>query len=163
LRETDLPGLEIETRGYSLQPRYRRPDAGGTREIDGFTARNMIEVTVDDPASAGALVDAGIGAGANRVASLTFLASDTEEARLRALRDAVATAHREAEAMAGALGMSLGEPLEVTGGADRSPPTPMPFRMESATFQDASTPVEPGTRAVSASVTIRYTLRGGQP
>ena len=161
-RDTDLPGLEIETRGYSLQPRYRRPDATGTREIDGFTARNLIEVTIDEPTSAGALIDAGIGAGANRVASLGFMASDTDEARLQALRNAVGNAREEAEAIAEALGMRLGRPLEVTGGADRTP-APMAVRMEAAAFQDVSTPVEPGSQTVSASVTIRYALRGDAP
>lgn len=162
LRETGLPGLELETREYSLRPRYRRPDAGGVQEIDGFTASNTVVATMDDPTRAGALIDAGIEAGANRVASLTFLASDTEEARLQALRDAVAAARTEAEAIAGALGMTLGEPLEVSGGADRTQP-PSPFRMEAANFQDAPTPVEPGTQTVSASVTIRYALREGAP
>lgn len=161
LRETELPGLEIETRGYSLQPRYRRPDATGTREIDGFTASNTVVATMDEPSSAGTLIDAGVGAGANRIASLAFLASETEEARLQALRRAVARARSEAEAIAGALGRSLGEPLEVSGGAQQPSP-PGPLRMEMA-LQDASTPVEPGTQTVSASVTIRFVLLEGEP
>ena len=161
LRETGLPGLEIETRGYSLRPRYQRPDATGTREIAGYTASNTVVATMNEPQSAGTLIDAGIGAGANRIASLTFLASDTEEARRQALRQAVAQARSEAEAIAGALGMSLGKPLEVSGGADRPSP-PSPLRMEMA-VQEASTPVEPGTRTVSASVSIRYVLRDGEP
>lgn len=161
LRETGLSGLEIETGGYSLRPRYQRPDATGTREISGYTASNTVVATMDEPRRAGTLIDAGIGAGANRIASLVFLASDTEEARLQALREAVAQARSEAEAIAGALGMSLGEPLEVSGGADQPPP-PSPLRMEMAA-QEASTPVEPGTRTVSASVSIRYLLRAVEP
>lgn len=161
LRDTGVQGLEVETRGYSLRPRYRRPDNTGTREIAGYTASNTVVATMDDPSRAGTLIDAGIGAGANRVASLTFLASDTEDARLEALRRAVNRARREAEAIAGALGMSLGEPLEVSGGADRPSP-PGPLRMEMA-LQASPTPVEPGSQTVSASVTIRYALRDGEP
>lgn len=159
LRETAVPGLELDTHGYSLQPRYRRPDATGLREIDGYRATNMVVATVSDVSGVGSLIDAGVGAGANRVASLSFRASDTEAARLQALREAVDRARSEAEAIAGAMGVSLGRVLEVTGGAD--PITPMPrFRAE-AMVQDASTPIEPGSQTVSASVTVRYALQQG--
>lgn len=161
LRQTEMPGLQLETRGYSLQPRYRRPDSDDAPEIDGFRASNMVEATISAPDSVGALVDAAIEAGANQVASLSFLASDTEEARLQALRQAVERARTEAEAIAGALGMSLGRALEVTGGAD-SPPGPVAVRMEAlGSFQSSPTPVEPGSQTVSASVTVRYALRPG--
>lgn len=161
LRATGMPGLELETRAYSLQPRYRRPDSGDAPEIDGFRASNMVEATISTPDSVGVLVDAAIGAGANGVTSLSFLASDTEEARLQALRQAVERARAEAEAIAGALGMSLGRALEVTGGAD-SPPGPVSVRMEAlGSFQSSPTPVEPGSQTISASVTIRYALTQG--
>lgn len=158
LRETEMPGLELETRGYSLRPEYRRPDSGDTPELDGFRASNTVEATISDPESVGALIDAAIGAGANRVTALSFLVSDSEEARLEALRGAVEAARRDAEAIAGALGMTLGEALEVTGGAD-NPGSPISVRMEALGSQGGPTPVEPGSQTIRASVTIRYALR----
>lgn len=158
LRDTGMPGLELETRGYSLEPQYRRPDSGDAPEIDGFRARNNVEATISAPDSVGVVIDAAIAAGANRVASLSFLASDTEEARLQALGNAVERARSEAEAIAEALGMSVGRALEVTGGAE-SPPEPFPMRLEALSLQSSPTPVEPGSQTISANVTIRYALR----
>ncbi len=166
LRELDAPELTIETFGYRLSPRYGRPDpqGGGARRIEGYRATNHVRVTVDDVDAVGRIVDAGIGAGANRVADLSFEVSDTEEARLEALRRAVGKARAEAEAIADALGVELGPPLEVNGGAETPGPVSR-FRAETMQAMAApapDTPVEAGQQTVSASVTIRYRL-GGPP
>lgn len=160
LRELDAEGLDLETQGFQLQPQYERP-SGETMRIRAYRARNHVSVTVDDVEAVGRIVDAAVGAGANRIASLTFEARDTREARLEALGMAVERARRQAEVMAEALGLSLGPPVEVDGGAEGSPPRPMAMaRMEM--MQDAaSTPVEAGDQTVSASVTIKYRLGPG--
>lgn len=161
VRGTGSAGLTVETHGYTLQPEYARP-AGEPRDaptIAGYRAQNHVAATTSDPDAVGAIIDAAIGAGANRVASLTFEASDTQQARQEALRLAVARARSEAEAMANALGVPLGPPMEVRGGANVPGPPPL-YRaamMEAA----ASTPVEPGQQVVTANVTIKYRL-GGQ-
>lgn len=158
LRDAGVEGLEIETRGYALQPRYRRPDGPGSREIDGYRARNLVVVTVPEVDAVGRLIDTAVGGGANRVTSLAFEAADTEPARLEALRRAVERARREAEAVAGALGVELGPALEVRTEA-RSARPQVRFRAEAA-FQAPApdTPVEPGEQTVEATVTIRYRL-----
>lgn len=160
LRQAGVAGLSVQTHGYRLNPRYGSPDAGRPRdrEIVGYTAVNHIRATVDDPSAVGTLIDAAVGAGANRVASLTFEASDPSEAKLEALREAVRQARAEAEAIAGAMGVRLGRPLSVSGGAPVSPPRPM---AEMAMAEMARTPVEPGDQTVSANVTITYALVTG--
>lgn len=167
LRGTDLPGLRLETFGYALRPRYARPDRGDEPpRIVGYRALNHVRATVDDVDAVGALIDAGTGAGANRVESLEFEVSNSEEARLEALRRAVAKARREAEAVAGAMDADLGPALEVQAGTDQ--PLPLRYSVPSPAIFEAArqapeTPVEAGTRTVSATVTIRYRLRQGSP
>lgn len=161
LRATGFPRLRLETFGYALHPRYARPERGEEApRIVGYRTVNHVRATVDGVDVAGGLIDAGIGAGANRVESLEFVASDTREARLEALRRAVAAAREEAEAIAAALGAELGPALEVEGGSEE--PRPIRF-VGPAAFEAAraapETPVEAGTRTVSATVTIRYLLR----
>lgn len=157
LRGLEVPSLDLETQGFQLQPQYERP-SGEVMRLRAYRARNHVSVTVDDLEAVGRVIDAAVGAGANRIASLTFEARDTEDARLEALRLAVQKARRQAEVMAAALGLALGAPLEVNGGAQGNPPRPMPMaRMEMA--QDAATtPVEAGEQTVSASVSIKYRL-----
>jgi len=139
--------VEIETHGYSLQPRYTRPDRDGQREVSGYTVLNHVRVTVDEIDRVGALIDAATGAGANRVASLSFGSGDLEDAREEALR------------RADALGVALGSPLEVH---TNNPQTPMFEDVRAmASMVAAQTPIEPGDQTVRVTVTVRYRL-GGQ-
>lgn len=160
VRELGIEGTDLETSGYQLSPIYRRPAQGGTQEIAGYRAQNFVEVTLDDVDAVGRVIDAAIGAGANRIAGLTFTARDTRPARLEALRLAVEKAREEAETMAAALGVPLGPPLEVRTGGESEPPRPMPMRMEAAQA-DVSTPIEAGDQTVTAHVTVRYGLQTG--
>jgi uncharacterized protein YggE len=161
LRGMDVMGLDLETFGYSLRPEYEMARAGsGTREITGYRAQNNIMVTVPDISAAGRVLDRAVEAGANRVAGLSFEASDTRGARLQALQDAVARAREEAQAIAEAMGVELGAALEVHGGAN-TPTPPMNARLFSAAAAESTTPVEAGDQTVNASVSIKYRISGG--
>lgn len=159
LREAGVQGLEVETHGYNLSPRYARPprESPEVRTIAGYTALNHVGVTAGDVGAVGRLIDSAVGAGANRVASLRFQASSTEEARLRALRMAVEKARSEARVIAESMGVTLGRPLSVTGGAQ----TPQPPGRAYMAMAEAQTPVEPGSQTVTATVTITYRLEPG--
>lgn len=158
LRDTD-GDVEIETHGYSLQPRYTRPSPDtGERRIAGYTALNHVRVTVDRIDGVGTLIDAATGAGANRVASLSFGASNLDEANREALRLAVEDARDQATTIARALGVPLGPALEVRTGSQQ---TPMfeESRMTMA-MAAADTPIEAGEQTVRVTVSIRYRLGG---
>jgi uncharacterized protein len=153
----------VETGGYELQPVYR-PPSRESREIptiEAYRAVNHVRVRADDVTRVGALIDAGIGASANRIAGLSFEAKDPEPARLEALRQATAKARAEAEAVATALGATLGPAVEVNLSADYGyPPPPMPMYREAMDVAQASapTPISPSEQVVRANVTIRYRL-----
>ena len=155
LRAGRFPGLEIETFGYSLQPQYAT-DQTRVRSIAGYVAYNNVRATIDAVDQVGRLIDVAIGAGANQVASIAFVASDTDPARAAALAEAVRNARAQAEIIARELGFELGPPLEIRGGADR--PMPVMFEaMRSVQVADA-TPIEAGDQSVSANVTVRFAL-----
>ena len=155
LRASSLPGLELETFGYSLQPQYAT-DNQRVRSIAGYAAYNNVRATVQDVNQVGRVIDVAIGAGANQVASISFTASDVEPARAEALAEAVGNARAQAEVIARELGFELGPPLEVRGGADR----PIPIMMEAMRAVQVSdvTPIEAGDQTVSANVTVRFAL-----
>lgn len=161
VRGGGFQGLELATFGYSLQPEYAANGNQRTREIVAYVARNHVRATITDVGAVGRLIDAAIGAGANRVASLAFTASDTEEAEAEALAAAVRSARAQAEVIARALGRSLGAPIIVNGGAQR-PPTPRPdMALRGMVFeaaQAAPTPIEVEDQTVTAFVTIRFAL-----
>ncbi len=147
----------IGTSGYGLTPVYSRPQPGGTQTITAYRVQNHVEVTLTDVDRVGAVLDAAVRAGANRVAELSFFASDPGPARLEAIREATALARREAEVLAAALGGTLGEPLEVGVSGD------MPYeavRFRAAQMAMADTPVEAGSQTVSVTVNITFRLGG---
>ena len=164
LRAAGFTGLTLETHGYSLQPQYGMIEEGNrrVRVIEGYAALNNVRAGLEDLDAVGRAIDAAIGAGANRVAGLSFVASDTEAARREALTMAVEKAREEAATMAAALGHGLGAVLEMRGGST----VPRPrgdgrvFRAESAAVE---TPIEAADQTVTASVTVKFALgpRGG--
>jgi uncharacterized protein YggE len=160
LRGTGAAGLQIESWGYDLQPRYARqttPDQ--PPRIVGDQATNNVRVTVDDVSAVGTLIDAAVSAGANRVTSLQFEARNTDAARADALRQAVQNARSQAEAMAAAIGVPLGPALEVHGGAQAPMPPPMPYyRDMQMQASMAPTPIEAADQGVTGQVTIKYRL-----
>jgi len=159
LRSSGVPGLEIETFGYNLNPEYELSrESPGSRTISGYRAQNNLRVILRELDAAGRILDAAVEAGANRISGLQFEASDTRQARLQALAEAVHQAREEAETIAEAMGVRLGVALEVNGGATAPAPRndgPLLFRMAAA---EATTPVEAGTLTVSASVSITYRI-----
>jgi uncharacterized protein YggE len=161
LRGTGIAGLQIESWGYDLQPRYAMQGPNNPDQpprIVGYHASNNVRVTVDDVSAVGRLIDAGVTAGANRVTSLQFEARNTDAAKAEALRRAVQNARSQAEAMASALGVPLGPALEVQGGSDSFVP-PMPYMRAMDMVQAAPpTPIEAAAQSVSANVSIKYRL-----
>jgi uncharacterized protein YggE len=151
--------MEIETFGYSLRPEYevRREDPG-VRAIVGYRAQNNIRILLRDMDATGRVLDQAVGAGANRISSLEFGASDTREARLQVLAEAVRSAREQAEAMAEAMGVRLGPALEVNGNATTPTPRPEGPMLMRAVAAESTTPVEAGTLTVSASVSITYRI-----
>jgi uncharacterized protein YggE len=160
LREAGGESQKIETFGYALSPEYRRPtqEDPSRQTISGYRARNSIRVTLSEVEMAGTLLDAGISAGANRVMSLQFSATNTREARLEALREAVRLAREEAQTIAEAMGVTLGSVLEVRGGASPGNPTVMYRSPRVMEMSSAPTPIEAGAQTVTANVTILYQI-----
>lgn len=173
VKDLGVPDTAIQTSRLVLYPVYSQPSRlmqeGGSREdfvpqIVAYTASNTVSVRLADLAKVGPVVDAGIGAGANQVEGVDFRLRDDTSARTEALEAAVAEARGEAQAIARALGVTLGPVLS----ADEGHLSVAYPSFERASFamdvaqQSASTPVAPGDITVSASVTVRFGITGGK-
>lgn len=162
-----VPRTEIETRNYSVYPEYAPPSPRDTVErqprIQGYRATNMVSVRTQDLARVGRLIDAALGAGANRVDGVHFSLKDAEASHSEAIGKAVTRARGSAEAIANALGVRLGRVLDAS--TVMGPPRPYPaamMRAEAASFADAPpTPIQPGEQTVMASVTLIFAIEGG--
>ncbi|HYC46549.1 MAG TPA: SIMPL domain-containing protein [Burkholderiales bacterium] len=159
LRNIAGEAARVETGTYSLSPDYTHPRDGGAVQVTGYTARNIVRVKTAALERVGAIVDAGIRAGANQVQRLTFALEQPARAQNAALRQAVAAAREKAETTAAALG------LQVTGfytAVAHDVGGVRPLVREAAVARAQSmvpTPVEPGVIQVRARVTL--TVRVG--
>ncbi|HUH13870.1 MAG TPA: SIMPL domain-containing protein [Longimicrobiales bacterium] len=165
LRRLGIPDERIRTISFQLHPIYTRPRPTDTvppeRRIAAYRAVNMVRVTTDSIAGTGALIDAAVARGGNRVANIRFELRDPSSARAEALRRATRIAREEAAILAAALDVTLGEPLRVSTSYARPMPQPMMAvaRMDAREEMQSVTPVEGGTIEVRADVHIVFAIQ----
>lgn len=154
-----VPRDRIETRGYNVYPDYEpHPENRGEPRIRGYRVMNTVSATTYEVAGVGALIDAALAAGANRVHGVRFSLRDPQRLRAQAIAEATRRARADAEALAGAMGLELGmvrEASTVDAGYAR-PGTMMMARDGAEMAQAVSTPIDPGEQTVRATVLIVY-------
>jgi hypothetical protein len=160
IKAQGIPEEKIRTAGLSLNPVYSHPAPRTGQEpeaprIVGYRASNTVRVQVDEMDRVGAVIDAGIGAGANQLNSLAFDLRDDLKFRQQALQLAAREARAKAETIAAALNLQLGEVIEVR--EEGIPPT-YPVERRFAAPAAAATPVQPGQVQVNAGVSVRFRL-----
>jgi uncharacterized protein len=162
IRELGIPEESITTVGLMLSPVYSearppREHLQAQPRIVGYRASNRIRVEIDNLDRIGAVIDAGLQAGANHVEDLSFRLKDETAARSEALRLASKRARAKADAIAEAMSVRIVRVLEVSeGGVHIISP-----RMEFARgMMDAAvaTPVQPGQVQVQGMVTVTYEI-----
>jgi uncharacterized protein YggE len=150
-------GAEVETSGYSLQPQYTYRQ-NEQPLIQGYQARNGVNVTLSDLTRVGAVIDAATTAGANNVDSLSFTLREDRAARDESLAGATREALRKAQIMAQALGGRVTRIVEVQESGTVQRPVPIytdAIQMNVAgARQNVPTPVEIGTLNVRSQVQL---------
>ena len=145
----------LKTVSYSLNPNYHYHPNGGEPTIEGYTALNVVQVTLDELGKIGAVIDAATQAGANHVQGIQFTLRDQDAVRAEALREAALRARSEADVLAAALGLKVLRVLTVEENSPRVTPIRVyggaPRAMAAAA---PATPVEAGTLDVTADVTL---------
>jgi uncharacterized protein YggE len=148
------PKAEVKTLSYSLTPNF--DFSKGAHTLKGYTATNTVQVTTDDLASVGKIIDAATQSGANEVSSLEYALKDQSQARAQALRKAALQARAEAEAMASALSLKLGKVIFLDEGG-QPPILPRTFTANQTVAM--ATPIEqPQAINVQATVTLTVAL-----
>jgi uncharacterized protein YggE len=147
LKAQGVAAADIRTDAISLSARY-----SSTGDVlVGYTATNSVTGTLRSLANVGAVIDAAVDAGANQVSGPSLVRSDANGLYRQALRAAISNARAKAETIARASGLALRRVVGVTEGSG-SPPMPL----TKAADATASTPVEPGTQLVEATVTVTF-------
>jgi uncharacterized protein len=148
VEDAGVPEANIQTSQVSLDP----VTSNDGTSIVAFTASDTIMVTKLAIAKTGAVVDAAVGAGATSVSGPSLAISSQDAIYAKALKAAVAQAKTKAQALADASGLTLGGVVTMVEGGGASP---LPFAQGAA---KDTTPIEPGTQDVRASVTVTFSL-----
>ena len=155
VRKAAGPTAVLKTISYSLNPNYQYHPNGGEPTLQGYTAVNVVQVTLDELGKIGAVIDAATQSGANRVEGIQFTLRDQDAVRAEALREAASRARAEADVLAAALGLKVLRVLSV----EENSPRVVPVRVYGGTPRAMAaaapaTPVEAGTLDVTADVTL---------
>lgn len=104
IKDAGIRADDIETSSFSLYPIYDYSEDSQPSVI-GYTAAHALSVKTDNVEKAGAVIDAAIAAGANRVDSIQFTLSDQQ--REKVYRGVLGEAAQDAEAKAKAIAETL--------------------------------------------------------
>jgi uncharacterized protein YggE len=150
---------DITTTDYSIYPEY---DYTNNQErLVGYRVNNTVRAKIRDIESTGTVIDAAVAAGGDDVTvnGLSFSIEDNDElvaaAREAAWNDALTKATQLAELS----GQTLGDATSITETVSM-PPVPIPYAVEEAAADQATTPIEPGTSAVTITLQVQFGLAG---
>lgn len=156
LIEAGIAEEEINTDYINIYPRYDYSD--GNEVISGYSANSTLAIRVPDIEKVGEVIDVAFEAGANNLNGIEFAATDTKEAKEKAMRAAVADAQAKAEVYADAAGLSIRgiEDIVEQGTYSYDRGVGKVFAMEAAADSAAGTVVQAAKITVSASVSVTY-------
>lgn len=159
LRAAGVEERDMQTSNLSLSPRWdnRSSSISGQPQIVGFVASNTVSVRLRDLAQVGTVLDAVVQSGANSFQGISFGLQNPQpvqdEARQKAVRDAI----RKARLYAEAAGVELGDIQRITENGGGSP-RPVMMAMEADMVRSAAVPVAQGEVSLHASVTVVFAI-----
>jgi len=156
LRALGLAAGDISTTGYNVFPEQRY-EPNKEPVVIGYNVTNTITVELKTLSMVGPVIDTALGKGANMISSLQFYASNTEDARRRAITSAIQKARAEADVAARAAGGTIGTLLEINIGAYFRPP-PQPLQIQARMTAAAETPISPGDQTIAVDVQTRWSF-----
>jgi uncharacterized protein YggE len=159
LKDKGVETKDIQTSQLSINPTY---DDRGQR-ITGYQVNNIVTATLHDIGGAGALIDAAAGAvgDAVRVQSIGFSIDDDSALKAQARTQAVHLAQLQAEQMAKAAGVRLGNIRFIS---EVPASSPMPYAERDlagdakAAVGSAPAPIEPGQQELSLTVDVVWDI-----
>ena len=160
IKDFGVDAKDIRTTNFSIwsNPQY---DPMGQITGTNYVVDNTVSVTVRDLDRLGDLLDAAIGAGANSIYSIQFDVADKTQANEDARTKAVEAAMAQAQALAEAAGLSLGD-IQTISTYESSP---MPYYDGygkgggGGEMASSAVPIQPGQLAISVTVSIVYTIK----
>ena len=149
---------DIQTTNFNVYPMTDYgPDGTITRKY--YVVENTIFITVRDLAKLGTLLDSVVRSGANTINGISFDVSDKDKALSQARDLAIADARAEAEGIASAAGVKLGN-LQTVNVSTSGGTVPIYEGKGGGALNAASTvPVSAGQLLITVSANLTYEIK----
>jgi uncharacterized protein YggE len=151
-----VPADAIRTLGYTLQPEYDY--VGGRQTLRGYSARNTVEVRVDDLPKAGEILELAVTAGATSAGGIRFDLKERDQLEREALKLAVEDARARAQAAAAGAALTIERIVRIEDHRASDMPQPRPMMMSvgraDMAQESAAPPIEAGEIEIRARVTL---------
>ena len=153
LKAAGIPDADIRTVSYQIGPQYEQSGA-----LRGYRVQNLVAAKVTNLTGLGPLIDQTVAAGATRVVSLQFEASNPTGLREQARQLAVQQARAQADQLAAAAGVSVGRPILIEE-PESGGPRPVQSGPMVAAAPAAATPIQPGELEVRTTVRVIWAIQ----
>ena len=162
LKSEGIAEKDIQTQRYSIYAVRRWIEREDREEITGYRVSNTVVAKIREVDKAGSVIDAVAEAAGDltRIEDISFMVDDPapyyEEAREKAVEDAMAKARQ----MADVAGVTLGQPVYICEGAAYAPPIRMrdAYGMEAAAAPVPETAISPGELEFQLTVQMVYAI-----
>ena len=148
---------DIRTSNFNIYQSSQNDPATGAKLSTFYAVDNTVTVTVRDLTKLGGILDATVKAGANNVNSIQFDVADKSKAMSEARAKAVKAARADADELASAAGVTLGNIQTIN--YNENTPGPIYYAKSALAAADAAVPVSAGTMDISVNVTITYEIK----
>lgn len=151
----------VSTASYNVGPDYERPMPRDDSKPLGYAARTVVRVRIAKLDQIGRVIDAALAKGATGIEGIQFESSAADEARRQSLAEASIIARRDAEALAAALGGSIGSLISAsTVGVDD--PRRMNVMMRVAGGMAGGTQIRPDEIVITSGVVTKWEFIPGR-
>lgn len=150
---------DIKTTNLSILPQYDYSD--GKKILRGFEANEQVELKIRELDKIGTIMSQATGEGINQAGGIRFEIDNPQELQRNAQEKAIEDARKNAEQLAKALDVRLGDVKTFTAEVGTPPVTPLYARAE-LMAPDAGSggpDVPSGTEDITATVSVTYEIR----
>jgi hypothetical protein len=157
LKAKGIDPKDIQTASFNVEPVMEYSKDGQPPVLKGYRVSNQVVVLVRNLDKLGDVLDEVVTAGANQVQGLAFEVSKQNTLKDDARKEAIGNALRRAKLLAAAAGAEVGEVLQISEETTSSGPITYAPRL--AKTAAMSVPIEAGTSALEARVTVTWALK----
>ncbi len=160
LKTSGVEAKDIQTTNFSIYPNAQIDPQTNQRTGTTYVVDNTVYVTVHKLDKLGDLLDATVKAGANSINSIQFDVADKSQAIKQARDEAVKDARAQAQELATAAGVALGDLQAVN--FFNNVPTPFTESMGKGgggMAADSTVPIQAGQMTLTVTVNMTYEIK----